>query len=225
MPLLTSTTDQNVRFTVRNDLLATISVDRNESRPDEYRARLVDLSQSGAKLSVDTELEITDRVTLCLKIPELQLDLRVPGEICWCQSMVGSRWLLGCQLKPILPADLLAQLTTSRCPDRRNTTRQELQVELQGRSPTHPRPLNVRVDDLSQAGVRIWSPHPLQVGRRVRLYREEFTQRGAAEITVQWQCQVCDGHLLGCRFSGEDGFATLTRILETSEPSDPQPAP
>ena len=178
-----------------------------------FRARLLDLSPHGAKLSVSADLAIRKALRLELSIDEFPVVFYVSAEICWSKPISTNEWHVGCILKPAVPTVVFDWFARDGRLDRRSTLRCEDTPELPGYAELADGGEPVTLRNYSQGGCCVSSSKLGKPGDRIQIFVEAPEQAMIVAV-VQWRLEMRDGCLLGCTFLDETDFARLRAACE-----------
>ena len=141
---------------------------RFDCEPREVRGRLLDLTVSGAKFSLDLPLTVEESVTLYFRFGELNLNFMVDAQIRWSRAAAGELWWLGCAFSPKMPDEHLASLAGKGYIEWRPEARRKIDLAAAACwEMTSDKDVPVRIADISSGGVGLRSPHAAAPGQRI----------------------------------------------------------
>src|SRR5262245_37179336 len=96
----------------------TLEGDDHRAEPITVDAQLLNLSSSGAKLSVPLDLPKDKLLQIKLMLEEFELTMYVSGTVCWSAKDGEQSSLVGCKLNPNIPKSVLQHIAQSGRLDR-----------------------------------------------------------------------------------------------------------
>jgi len=208
------------RYHVYAPHLVDISIQQADGRVSQtIDAKLLDLSQGGAKLLLSAPLLYDKTAELALRSAELKLDLIVSAEVCWMRPADQGHWHLGCSFVPELPIGVLEKLFAGGIIERRVASRlpQRLPVTAVWEGP--PATMPAYVWDYSEGGFCLLSP--CKAGRQVTVAPEPVSEDVSVRGRTQWELEMAGGFIAGCRFEDENGFERMQTLREQESSSQP----
>ncbi len=183
--------------------------------PRSVEAQLVDLSRSGAELSVATCPSIDAAARLLINVPELQIDLVVEIEVCWAEPGEDDTWRLGCRFEPELPENLLEQLATGGVLDRRTDSRTPVSLRATACWEHDEARVPVRLQDISAGGFCMACAHISQSDRRLLLHLSRPDGKmESIKARMQWRLKTGDQYLVGCGLENVLDFHRLRAVAD-----------
>ena len=116
-----------------------------------------------------------------------------------------------------MDVSLRAQLEVgSEAGERRSATRRKLRLESEGYVSSAPQ-TQVVIHDLSEEGLLVESPVPLEQGESIEVV---IPEAGTTQAQVAWT----SGRFFGCKFSNPISTAAVSAaLLQSPGPDEPQP--
>jgi hypothetical protein len=188
-------------------------------QPAAVQGKLIDLSRSGAKVSISSPIPVDESFTLRIQVSELELDLTVNAEVCWMRPAGPDSWYLGCVFAGELPDHVLPKLALAGYVDQRQDTRYEISLDACARQElAGDNVMTVRLVNYSAGGFRLFSSQPANTGGRLLLELHD-TSGGLVRIPAKavWQLDAKDGHYVGCTFLNNDGFDVLAQLVKSTK--------
>jgi hypothetical protein len=187
-----------------------------QGSPEPLDAQLIDMSNSGLQLRVQTCLKFDESMAVHILAGELQFDLA--ASVKWIRQGDGQNWFVGCHIKPELSEDALIQLATIGLLDRRVSSRREVKLtgsicgELEGSKAT------AMVRNLSEDGFGLATPVARVVGQRVRVAVHRPNGE-AIDVTARviWQIKTHDGYFCGCAFLNRQHQSELSALADSKD--------
>ena len=215
----------SVRYEIAGGQTVTVTLDPEDHReqPQVFPARLLSLSQNGARLSVPLKLPISNTLRLKFSIDEFALEFYVSADVCWSKPDGESGWQVGCAFSPGLPARLFDRLAAGGRLDRRNAVRHEKILGLRALKGLGSRRELVTLRNYSRGGFCVSASRPARPGERIHFCLEE-SKRLLLAATTEWQLKQGDCYLLGCTFVDENDFARLRDSCAPMEARQPAPS-
>lgn len=205
------------RYRTRDAKSMTITIDPSDGGESQHLpVELLDLSRNGVKLTIAQPLAVTGLVRVRIQAAEAELDLIVSAELCWTEPCGPGVWALGCRFVADLPYNVLPWLAKVGYIERRTELRRAISLPARAkRELAEAEEFEVRLEDYSTGGFRMFSPQPCKVGERL-LVRLTGTDGRPIELSVkaQWQLVVTDGVYTGCSFLNKNGYVQLTDSLQ-----------
>lgn len=125
------------------------------------------------------------------------------------QYAIG-KWAVGLNIVPSLPRDAFDHLFTSKMIDRRRSPRRCVCRQAVGQWQLDAARFPVELTDFSATGFCLSGPISAMQGRRMALHMEcAETGKSTIRGKVQWSMKTADGHLVGCTFIDDDGYARM----------------
>lgn len=177
-----------------------VSVFRTDIQSRQVSAVPLDVSCTGVKLQLGVLLLVHEPIEVEFHSGNAKLSFRVSGQVRWIRNVKkDSLWVVGCALDEELSAEQIQSLSKGGVNDRRNSSRAELNVAVEGQLQTQHKRLPVTLLDVSELGVKISTPHKLDEDERLKLFIKQAT--GEVEevlVTVQWVERENDLYVAGC---------------------------
>jgi hypothetical protein len=188
--------------------------------PVEADAKLLDISQYGAKLLVPSCLQVHESVVLRIEIAGLQQDFSLPAIVRWRQPVGDAAWRLGCFFTGELPADILCELVLLGYIERRRERRQTIDVGARARWELADDDFPVRIVSISVGGLCISCAQEGTIGDRLVVQLGDGDAEPALiHARAVWQ-RVTDGRrLIGCTLASRVDYELLCSALRLS-PAD-----
>lgn len=187
-----------------------------QGSPEPLDAQLIDMSNSGLQLRVQTCLKFDESMAVHILAGELQFDLA--ASVKWIRQGDGPNWFVGCHIKPELSEDALIQLATIGLLDRRISSRREVKLagsicgELEGSKAT------ATVRNLSEDGFGVATPVARVVGQRVRVaVHKPYGEPIDVTARVIWQIKTQDGYFCGCAFLNRQHQSELSALADSKD--------
>lgn len=197
-----------------------IAVERRNS--DSTLGQLIDLSQQGAKLCLDSVLQFSEDVILRLALPTDDLSLSINSTIVWTRAAADGRFMVGCSFDKAIPANVIDRFAGLGLINRRRHARFATNIEAEARWQLSTTTIPVTILDYSDGGFRIAYQCDEDMSHRVRL---QFATGETAFGVVKWNRRTGDTAECGCEFlSGmqdADGASIIRRLAEN--PIDAEP--
>jgi c-di-GMP-binding flagellar brake protein YcgR len=202
-------------------------------QPREVRGKVLDLSLGGAKLSVPSEIDLQEKVSLRWDVEQLEVDFFTAATVCWARTESANCWRLGCSFEKQLPDALISQLAVHGYIDRREGGRDAVAIHASVQWELTQETVPVRLNDVSAGGFSLVSADHVPTGSRCRLILPSGQRDPVvAGASVEWQRKTADGYMLGCAYLEKDAHRAVDRAIalqlngEVARPADsPAPAP
>lgn len=219
---------RDVRYELRQEVHLSIRVPATDgpAAPD-LNGIAVDLSKRGVKARMRESLPIGQKLDVQLRFPAIAVIFDSPATVCWTRPAGQESCWLGVTLEREIPRDIWQQLSNHGFIDRRMYPRSETSQPAFARRELSGEIVPIVLLDLSQGGCRFRTEFPLQEGERFLLgVREDESRERCIMVRVAWARESCGNMLVGCEFTGRDGFAELRRKLRVRQEDacDPQHA-
>ena len=197
-----------------------IRVHIQRSQPVEtLQAELINLSPSGAKISLSTVLRFSEVVRLRIQIPRLGINVDVNSAVRWVRPAHDNQWIFGCSFAHDIAESVLDQLATAGLIERRRDPRHSVRIPGFARYELVTETIPIEVRNYSDRGFCIASSRLSTVGTTVRV-----TVNGLGDSSrslygeVCWQAEQDGEYLLGCMIKSNAGAEILRHI--SSQMSD-----
>ncbi len=178
------------------------------------RGMLLDLSRNGIRLMLEEPIPLKKAIHLRIRAIELDFDCTLSAEVCWIRSRGPKQWLLGCSFATDFPEEALVTLAQEGFLNRRKDPRVPISVTAFARQELMPEAINVRLEDYSRGGFRMFTPLSMNVGERALiLVRDEGGSPLSIAARVLWQLEVDGGMFVGCGFLNPEGHAQLVQAI------------
>lgn len=206
------------RYEIDGELGVTLIIEPNDHRaaPIELKATLLNLSASGAKMSVPMALEQDKSVRVKLVVEKLGLTFNLSARVCWAEVAGAEQCIIGCQLSPNIPAGILQNVSQGGKLNRRDQDRRATAIQVGiGRSG------GLRIWSREKAelrnyaagGVCLETTKTAQLGEVLRV-RFATAEVDGIDVVVRWVMQQGDRHLMGCEYQDPAGFALLRAMFD-----------
>lgn len=218
------------RYHVNPEFNIRVAVRRAAMPNQEISGKVVDMSQSGARLVLESSVQFQEAITVYLVCEEMGLDIALSSNVCWLRQGRGpEEWVLGCAFDPELPADYLEDFFRNGLLERRSNPRLPLDMEARALWELSNEPAPIRLVNVSQCGFCMTTSNMVEVGRRVRLFVDR-ANRPELQIDgrIQWAMRNGEEQVLGCHLvntSGYDSIGELAAIAEASMQPQGKPKP
>ena len=225
-PLPGTLAARETRYVLRGETDVTVQR-RHDRQPRVIQGRLLDLTVSGAKLSIPEPLPVEESLTLLFRFGETGLNFMVEAQVRWSRPGRESLWWLGCSFSPKMDDEYLACLASEGLLDRREEPRRRIQLSAKARwELADSRQYDVRIDDICSGGVRLTAPQGAEPGQRLLLEATGLEgRRLLIPARCQWQIEGDGEFQLGCSFIEATGFARLSEALAADAPLPSSRAP
>lgn len=182
---------------------------QSEDRIDQ-NVRVTDISASGAKISIDSQLQPSERINLRLKHQEFGLEFTLAATVRWCQLKRDS-WEAGVEFNDtVIADDILDELAMDGVVERRRAERHPVDLEASLKTPGDPNNTGVIVSDVSIDGACIFTPRPVEIGERMLLTLMSQESDPVSFVAVsRWQKQQGAGFQVGCQLQSGQSTSIL----------------
>lgn len=219
--MVRSKVDREPRYPVQVDEPIDVVVEAGDNRTETIKATLVDLSCGGAKLRVAERFLLDSKLTFRIEAEGLANSIEVAADICWTRIAVGSEWWLGCAFTPRMPYELIRELAEVGVIERRESERQEIQIDVSASYELGSTRIPVQITSLSPGGFCLTSPEAVTPGSRVLLRIEQDTDKITKERLIsaksRWLVECDEGYVVGCEFADSGSHVALRRLKDTDE--------
>ena len=208
--------ERKPRYTIRDGQTATVVLERvSLSDHPLVRANLIDLSESGAKLSIASCLPIGEVVQLKLSAEQLDSEFLGTAEICWNRpGKEEEDWLVACSFRPQIPKHILDTLVACGLLQQRESERRYVSLPITIRWELGEGTESAMLQDYSDGGFCIVTSQSVETGRRLSMECEASNgEPFEVRAKVQWTFRTPKLHLAGCSIVNEQDFGCL-RSLE-----------
>lgn len=206
----------NRRRTPRFEAVFTVVSVWLETESDErHAAQVIDLSTSGVRLSTGHALHRGDERRFILEAPSLDIRESCRLVVRWVTPGKRNATLAGCELIEHLSDDTLSRLAAAGQLNRRRDERFPISVQgLLSQELSPQEGVAVRVENLSQGGLRLYTPETVQLGQRLLLLLRSDGQR-IVRVLVNpvWQMKVQAGYFVGCSFLQSTGYRSVVDVV------------
>ncbi len=215
------------RVSISGERLGEVLVERTtDSGTEVLKGKLLDLSRGGAKVAVSSCVPFDEVVKLTFKIPQLEMEFSVPGDVSWSRKGDDGRWMVGCCFCHGLPHDSIDRLAEAGFLERRKNARYPIAAKATAKWELSESSVPVVLQDFSVDGFCMLSSKAGRPGQRLRL-RVEKPNGGYASISarMRWSIGTEEGHLVGCAFlNGHDAHHLweITYNLRSNQPLLPR---
>ena len=216
--------DREPRYPVQAEEPIDLVVEAGDNRTETVKATLVDLSCGGAKLRVAERFSLDSKLTFRIEAEGLTKSIEVAADICWTRVAVGSEWWLGCAFNPRMPYELIRELAQAGFIERRESERQEIQIDVSASYELGAARIPVQITSLSPGGFCLSSPEAVRPGSRVllRIEPDNDQARDGQLISAKsrWLVEAGQGYVVGCEFADAGSHAALRRLSDTDTDSN-----
>lgn len=200
-----NTITRQARFALAHQIPIVVVVQDERGLPAATtKGWLLDISQNGARLAVESEIPLSGALRIRLTLTELGMEFYVGGSVCWTHpdpDTPGS-WRIGCSLTPGIPERLLSRLAQTGVVERRFEARSDEIVSVQA-TIRGGRTIAAGLQNYSRKGFCLQTTEVLTPGEIVHLRIQGPDGRLAAiQGVVQWTAAHKGSHLAGCTLSG-----------------------
>ncbi len=177
---------------------------------------LLDVSRSGARLSVANRVPNEESIELKMEVADLDFSMTTRARVRWVGPSSDGRWIVGCSFLEPLAENVLHRLAAASYLERRSDDREPIGLaarirrELEASSE-----VDVTLEDLSPGGFRMTSPEPAKAGQRILVQlKDDEGKVVCVPARAVWQKQIYGHYHIGCCFFNNSSFATLRKIAE-----------
>ena len=212
--------EREARYPVQVEEPIDVVVEAGDNRTETVKATLVDLSCGGAKLRVSERFSLDSKLTFRIEADGLAKSIEVAADICWTRIAVGSEWWLGCAFTPRMPYELIRELAEVGIIERRESERQEIQIDVSASYELGTARIPVQITSLSPGGFCLVSPQPVTPGSRVLLRIEqgpEAMKERLISAKSRWLVECNEGYVVGCEFADSSSHVALRRLQDPDE--------
>jgi PilZ domain len=204
------------RYSVLSACAANVSIKGGaDNDSSAVAAKLVDLSRTGAELSVASCPSIDDAARLLISIAELRIDLAVAIEVCWAQPGDDDSWRLGCRFEPELSGEIVEQLAAGGFLDRRASPRTPVSLRATACWEHEEARIPVRLHDISEGGFCMSCAQIGQSERRLLLNLSRADGKmESIHARMQWRLKKDDQFLVGCALENVLDYHRLRAVAE-----------
>jgi PilZ domain len=194
------------------DISATIA---EGVEPDQAQgAKLLDLSQGGAKLEVEAAFVAKGRVVVQIRSGTLQHAVELPAEIRWISPVPGGVWHIGCEFRQVLSDATFQEFLQSGVLDRRRHKRTSIQLSASARWEFNAHETSVAITDHSTpGGFRLLADSAGHPDSRVELVFLRDGRQHLIRGRIRWSRASADGFDVGCEFLGGRDASNFSRLL------------
>lgn len=205
------------RFTMDGDDSLSVTVEPSDRSVRVLQARLLDISTGGAKLSVATDVDVNDRISLRIVSPRLASPLDVDAAVCWCETPNAEERLLGIAFRPPLPDSVLHELVTSNSAapttdSRRDGEREPITVPARGNWEMSRDQFEGLITDMCDGGFCMVTNRGSVPGARVMLLFDYDGKSARVTARTQWQVESRGRFVSGCQFITPNGYSILRKV-------------
>ena len=207
--------ERKPRYKIRDGQNATVVLERaaQSDRP-ALTASLIDLAESGAKLSASSCIPIGEFVQLRLMVEQLESEFQSAAEVCWNRPGKDGEWLVACAFRPQVPKHIFDTLAACGVLERRESERRYVSLPVTVRWELDEESDSARLQDFSDGGFSIVISHAIETGRRLSMVCEGSDGEPLeVRAKVQWTLRTPEQHLIGCSMLHDQDFGCL-RSLE-----------
>ena len=187
----------------------TVGVARQGS--DWTIGELIDLSQSGAKLYLDTVLQFSESVIFGLVLPSLDIEMAMNSTIVWSRAISDDKWMIGCSFEKPIPSAVLDELAGAGLIERRRYSRISVCVPGMARSQLSTEFEPVTVTDYSVGGFRIESSASHDLNQCVCV---QFSPDATVFGVVKWKSTKGQKYEYGCEFIRDFLEHSYAKVIE-----------
>lgn len=208
------------RYRVQSD--EKLETGLQSSAPRELNIRLLDISESGAKVSVDGPLRPNEPIRLRLKHADGGMEIALSATVRWCHLKRDS-WEAGVSFTDTTIADdALRKLAMDGVVERRSEYRHPVDLEAMLKTPGDPFHTGIIISDVSSTGACLFTPRPVDVGKPLLLTvnKDEPEEPVSFVAVSRWQKERGAGYQLGCEVQSTSGPSVLQACgIEEKAPS------
>lgn len=206
------------RYSVLPDYVANVTIEGADNDANAVSAKLVDLSRTGAELSVATCPAIDDAARLLISVAELQIDLAVAIEVCWAEPGDDDSWRLGCKFEPELSGDVVEQLAAGGILERRASPRTPVSLRATACWEHEEARIPVRLHDISEGGFCMSCAQIGQSERRLLLHLSRTDGKmESIQARMQWRLKKGDQYMVGCALENVLDYHRLRAVADTAQ--------
>ena len=216
MKTVTDRADARYELIGNQVVTVTIESDYHRAEPTTVSAQLLNLSSSGAKLSLPLDLPRDRSIRIKLTLDEFGLTIYVSGKVCWAAKTteVDHACLVGCRLSPNIPMSILEHVAQTGRLDRREEDRRPAKcaVEVVRRRTFRSVVEAADLRNYASGGVCLATSQPAELGERfgVRL----GASATKIDVIVRWQMNQGNVCLVGCEYVDAASYDVLKALFE-----------
>ncbi len=208
--------ERKPRYAIQNEQNVNVFLQQvSESDSTSLTASLIDLSESGAKLSATSCVPVGESVQLKLSAEQFDDVFLGEAQVCWSRPDKDGDCLVACAFHPHLPVYLLDMLVDYGLLQRRDSERKPASLPVMICWGLGEEASPARLRDYSDCGFCIVTSHPVETGQHLLMeYLALDGEPLSVRAKVQWAYRNKLHNQIGCTIlSGED-FGCL-RDLES----------
>jgi hypothetical protein len=216
------------RFEVSDPCETVVTITRTGGADDEFfTAKLVDVSQHGAKLRVPVNLQFEESLQLNIEILGTELDYRGVASVRHIRSTESESqeesWVVGCAIAPPFTDETFSYLATTAGKERRRFRRLPIAAEATIRRQAQPDGYQATLHNLSSGGFCCSSEVHYEVGERIQLTIDDTKGKSRViEARICWQVDGPDGSIVGCQFSSRSSYSEICACLTEQPIAEPR---
>jgi hypothetical protein len=197
------------RFYVSRSAELAVEIDRSGSTCP-VRGLIVDLSEQGAKISLETSLQFSESVIARLAVPALDVLAAIKSKVIWARTMESGAWLVGCSFDEAMPSTILDRLAKGGFIERRRHARKQISLPAVARWELESTTTPVTLIDYSSGGFCLCCDLPKCVGSKVVV---ELADQSTILATVKWQSTDGTKYRHGCEFGQQSEVHSYADII------------
>ena len=197
------------RFYVSRSAELAVEIDRSGSNCP-VRGLIVDLSEQGAKISLETSLQFSESVIARLAVPALDVLAAIKSKVIWARTTDSGAWMVGCSFDEAMPSVILDRLAKGGFIERRRHPRKQISLPAVARWELDSKTTPVTVIDFSVGGCCLCCERPMSVGSKVVV---ELADQSTILASVKWRSANGATYRHGCEFGQQSEVHPYADIL------------
>jgi hypothetical protein len=142
------------------------------------------------------------------------LDLVLPGKVTWVRQETAKTWIMRLELDSTASQAKFKSIFEDQVLDRREDRRYSIRGQATARWETSPGEVNVGLQDLSVGGFSMLTPFlPSRESHVFLKCNDRDGQPIEIEAAAQWQLELGEGYVVGCKFVDDESFLRLRDVV------------
>lgn len=190
-----------------------LATDVQSGGSEDYPIRLLDISETGAKISIEKQLRTGEEIRLRLMHQELGLEIAVPAMVCWC-NVKKDTWEAGVEfVDATIETDTLGKLALDGIVEHRSSDRHDVELDARMQKPGDPETQPIIIKDISNEGICIVSETLVETGDRLLLTLETGDSESISFVAIAcWRKKHGSAFQIGCRIPTTQGRSFLKKF-------------
>lgn len=198
-----------------DDVLACSVSVRSGDEEKTSIARVINLSQSGARLKIPIVVSVGQQIHIRFTVAETDFEVSADATIRWAQPAADGQTAFGCVLDESIDSQLLEELAEAGILERRQDERIPVSIPVHTRQELSDTDADAEIQEYSRGGLRLISEKKIDLDGRLMISFPEVCK--TIIVRPVWQREIDERFQVGCRLLERSDSAIISSLVESPE--------